>query len=157
MSRGEGEPRAWAWLGAVYERYVEVEARGLKTAVARLRAAQADLEAARTAALDSAASARASAERRSEQLADEAWTALKRGKSAYPEAVVGGGAVAYNLALRTFAPRRSLLVALGLAFGLRSSLSDKFGEGVLAWSAWLSDAARSKAEEVGLLPPPKEP
>ena len=153
---GEGEPRAWAWVGSVYDRYVEAEERGLKTAIARLRDAQAHLEAARTAALDSAASASASAERRGEEAANEAMAALKRGESAYPEAVVGGGAVATNLALRTFAPRRSLIVAFGLAVSLRTSLSDKFGADVLAWSAWLSDAARSKAEEAGLLPPPKQ-
>ena len=51
-----------------------------------------------------------------------------------------------------FAPRRTLLLALGTSFVLSSRLTHKYGDNVAAISKQLSDATRTQAEQVGFLP-----
>ena len=149
---GSGE-QAWAWVRPMYERYVEVEQQSIRNGVAKLREAQASALAAKAGAEERAATMAATAEAHSNMAADQAMDALKRVKRDYPEAVVGGGIVAWNL-LNGFGPRRSLfLVGPALAFAVRGSLEDKWGDDVAAASKAASNAARAQCEAMGLLPP----
>ena len=81
----------------MYDRYVEVEQQSIRNGVAKLREAQASALAAKAGAEERAATMAATAEAHSNMAADQAMDALKRVKRDYPEAVVGGGLVAWNL------------------------------------------------------------
>ena len=148
---------AWAWVRPAYERAKEQEELFWQRRFAQIRAAQAAADATVAQAIVSATEAYQTAEQRSTAAADAAWLALKLGKDAYPEAVVGGGATAFgafHLANGAFAPRGMLLVGVGLGCAMRRSLAAKWGDDVAAASKRLSDAVRQQAEHAGLLPPP---
>ena len=142
--------QAWAWVGPMYERYVQVEQHFFKSAVIKAREAEAAVRTAKAETEQRAQEIMATAEAHSQMSADRAVDALKRGKNEYPEAVVGGGLVAFNL-LNGFGPRRSIFIILpALAFSVRSSLISKWGDDIAAFSTSASNATRAQLEAFGL-------
>lgn len=142
--------QAWAWVGPMYERYVQVEQQFFKSAVIKAREAEAAVRTAKAETEQRAQEIMATAEAHSQMSADRAVDALKRGKNEYPEAVVGGGLVAFNL-LNGFGPRRSIFIILpALAFSVRSSLISKWGDDIAAFSTSASNATRAQLEAFGL-------
>ena len=148
------DEKAWAWVGDVVANYKRWEKGALKQTVASVRLAQARIEDARATAISTAQQAVVSVEAGCAKTAEQAQETAKGHFRAFPEAVVGGGAVLAS-GLIGVGPRRFMLAVLAIGVGMRQPLSVKYGDNVAEASATLSTMLRESAEAAGMLSTPK--
>ena len=152
----------WEWVRVLMARYKAREEAALKGVTASMRFAQEKALATSAQLKDSAKAAEAAAEAAVETANARVSKQVRKGLKEYPEVFVGGGAVTYSCSLGAAngtmlaGPRRTVIVAAVIAAVLRTPLSAKWGDSLVAASGSLSSLLRSRVEAAGWLPAPAE-